>query len=75
MAAFEETMVKIHSKLDKNVALKVYEGHFATTRSHITKYIDLTTLKARRSEAMAAASILAYNYVNTTILYTIVCMD
>lgn len=75
MAAFEETMVKIQSKLDPNVALKVYEGHFATTHSHITKYIDLTTLKARRSEAMAAANILADKYVNTTIVDTIVCMD
>lgn len=75
MAAFEKTMVKIQSKLDPNVNLKVYEGHFATTHSHITKYIDLTTLKARRSEAMAAANLLADRYVNTTIVDTIVCMD
>lgn len=75
MAAFEETMVKIQSKLDPNVKLKVYEGHFATTHSHITRYIDLTTLKARRSEAMAAANLLADRYVNTTVVDTIVCMD
>ena len=62
MAAFEKTMMKIHSKLDQKVHLKVYDGHFATTQSHITKYIDLTTVKARRSEAMAAAHILADKY-------------
>ena len=30
MAAFENTMKKYPSKLDPNVILKVYEGHFAT---------------------------------------------
>ncbi len=75
MAAFEKTMEKVYSKVDKNVALKIFHGHFATPHSHITKYIDLTTLKARRSEAMAAASILADKYVHTTIVDTIVCMD
>lgn len=75
MAAFEETMVKYPSKLDPNVVLKVYEGHFATVHSHITKYIDFATLKARRSEAMAVANILADKYVNTTIVDTILCME
>ena len=75
MAAFEETMVKYPSKLDPNVILKVYEGHFATVHSHITKYIDFSTIKARRSEAMAAANILGDKYVNTTIVDTILCME
>lgn len=75
MAAFEKTMTKIHSKLDQKVHLKVYDGHFATTHSHITKYIDLTTVKARRSEAMAAAHILADKYVNSTVVDTILCME
>ena len=75
MAAFEETMVKSPSKLDPNVILKVYEGHFATVHSHITKYIDFSTIKARRSEAMAAANILGDKYVNTTIVDTILCME
>lgn len=75
MAAFEKTMMKIHSKLDQKVHLKVYDGHFATTHSHITKYIDLTTVKARRSEAMAAAHILADKYVNSTVVDTILCME
>ena len=75
MAAFEQTMTKIHSKLDPKVHLKVYEGHFATTHSHITKYIDLTTVKARRNEAMGAANILADKYMNSTIVDTILCME
>ena len=75
MAAFENTLKKYPSKLDPNVILKVYEGHFATVHSHITKYFDFSTIKARRSEAMAAANILADKYVNTTIVDTILCME
>ena len=75
MAAFESTLKKYPSKLDPNVVLKVYEGHFATVHSHITKYFDFSTIKARRSEAMAAANILADKYVNTTIVDTILCME
>ena len=75
MAGFENTMKKYPSKLDPNVILKVYEGHFATVHSHITKYIDFATIKARRSEAMAAANILGDKYVNTTIVDTILCME
>ena len=75
MAGFENTMKKYPSKLDPNVVLKVYEGHFATVHSHITKYFDFSTIKARRSEAMAAANILADKYVNTTIVDTILCME
>ena len=75
MAAFEQTLKKYTSKLDPNVVLKVYEGHFATVHSHITKYFDFSTIKARRSEAMAAANILADKYVNTTIVDTLLCME
>lgn len=75
MAGFETTLKKYPSKLDSNVVLKIYEGHFATVHSHITKYFDFSTIKARRSEAMAAANILADKYVNTTIVDTILCME
>ena len=69
MAGFETTLKKYPSKLDSNVVLKVYEGHFATVHSHITKYFDFSTIKARRSEAMAAANILADKYVRGQDLY------
>ncbi len=75
MAGFENTLKKYPSKLDPNAVLKVYEGHFATVHSHITKYIDFATIKSRRSEAMAAANILGDKYVNTTIVDTILCME
>lgn len=50
-------------------------GHFATNHSHITHYIDLTTLKSRQSMARAAAKSIASEYVGSTVVDTIICMD
>lgn len=69
------TTVKIPSKSDPDVFLRVISGHFATNHSHINKYIDMTTLKARKREAQGAAKILASNYSMSTIVDTIICMD
>ena len=49
----ESRMEKIWAKQDNRIALKVYKGHFATPSSHISHYFDMTTLKARASEALA----------------------
>ncbi|MGI6118100.1 MAG: hypothetical protein ACOYBC_06875 [Bilifractor sp.] len=43
--------IKVPSKKDPNVTLKVIHGHFATPHSHITCYMDVTTMKSRISEA------------------------
>jgi orotate phosphoribosyltransferase len=51
------------------------QGHFATTHSHITHYIDMTTLKARQSMARSAASSIAHEYMASTIVDTIICLD
>lgn len=66
---------KINSPYNNLIKLKVSQGHFATTSSHINYYIDLTTLKARASEAKAVAVSLSHQYIATTIVDTIVCMD
>jgi len=71
----ESRMYKIYSPYDRNVVLKVYEGHFATPHSHITHYFDMSTLRTRASEAKAVARTLAQCYGNTTIVDTIICMD
>ena len=47
----EDRMFKIISPADKKVALKVIPGHFVTSHSHITHYVDMTTLRARQNEA------------------------
>ena len=50
-------------------------GHFATNHSHINYYLDMTTLKARQSEAKEAAKALVGMYVYDTVVDTIVCLD
>lgn len=67
--------IKLPSRADHDVFLRVIPGHFATNHSHINHYIDMTTLKSRKSEAQGAAKILAQSYSMTTIIDTIICMD
>ena len=59
----------------KNVFLRVCQGHFATSHSHINYYIDVTTQKTRLSEASALAKELVSYYTNNTIIDTILCLD
>lgn len=66
---------KIPAKMNPNVNLKLYHGHFVTPHSHINCYIDITTMKTRCSEAHGAASILAMHYSVNTPVDTIVCLD
>lgn len=71
----ETKMQKIFAKADNRICLKVYNGHFVTPHSHITCYLDMTTLKARASDASAIAETLAQRYSMNTIVDTIVCLD
>lgn len=71
----ESRAIKIYAPMNKKIALKVLPGHFATSNSHINLYIDLTTMKTRQSEAMEAAKDMAKQYVVSTLVDTIVCLD
>jgi orotate phosphoribosyltransferase len=71
----ETRAIKIFAPMNKKIALKVIPGHFATSNSHINQYIDLTTMKTRQSEAAEAARVLAKQYMLTTLVDTIVCLD
>ena len=71
-----QTYTKMRSRKFPEVIMKVIPGHFVTPNSHINYYIDMTTMKTRQNEAMAAAKAMASTYSNnTTIVDTIVCMD
>lgn len=72
---FEHEPIKIQSSYNNIVTMNVIPGHFATNHSHITHYIDLTTLKSRQSMARAAAKSIASEYVGSTVVDTIICMD
>lgn len=67
--------IKLISSYNNLLYIRVMNGHFATNHSHINQYIDMTTLKVRGHMAMAAAKSMATEYVATTIVDTIVCMD
>lgn len=71
----ETKMFKIYARCDDRIQLKIYPGHFATPQSHITHYLDMTTMKARCSEAQRIAAALAPNYETSIPIDTIVCMD
>ena len=71
----ESRAIKISSKVDNNAIIRVIPGHFATNHSHINYYVDMTIMKSRKSEAEAAASVLAKEYSNNTYIDTIICMD
>lgn len=72
---FEEKVIKIQAKMDPEITLKVIPGHFATTQSHITHYLDMTTMKTRCKEAQRIAEALAARYEISIPVDTIVCMD
>ena len=65
---------KISTK-QRNLFLRVTPGHFATSHSHINYYIDVSTQKARFSEATAVAQELVSYYNSTTIVDTVLCLD
>ena len=71
----ESRMIKIFAQYDDKIQLKLYPGHFATPQSHITHYLDMTTMKSRCSEAQRIAKALAVNYETSIPIDTIVCMD
>ena len=70
-----EKMTKIYAKGNKNIILRVTPGHFVTPQSHITHYLDMTTMRSRVSEAQAVAKELANKYQVSTPVDTIVYMD
>lgn len=70
-----ESMRKIYSDKDEHIQLKILPGHFATTQSHVTHYLDMTTNKARCSEAQRIADVLASTYGSSTPIDSIVCLD
>lgn len=72
---FENEAIKVHSNYNNTITIDVFPGHFATNHSHITHYIDMTTLKTRQSKARAAAKSIASEYVGSTVVDTIICMD
>ncbi|MBE6713697.1 MAG: orotate phosphoribosyltransferase [Ruminococcaceae bacterium] len=67
-------MVKLPTTKE-GLYLRVAQGHFATSHSHMNYFIDITMQKTRLSEAKAVAKALCDEYRTNTIVDTIVCLD
>lgn len=72
----QNKIVKFSCSKDANINLKVIEGHFATPYSHISHYLDMTSMKTRQNEAERIAVVMKdyYNSMDKPI-DTIICMD
>ena len=65
----------IRSKKNSKARIKIMEGHFATSHSHISTYIDMSTVKSRHNNARETAKVLAAEYLHNTPVDTIVCLE
>lgn len=71
----EERLRDLRSKRNPKARIKVMEGHFATSHSHLDTYIDMSTVKYRHNNARETAKVLADKYVSNTSIDTIVCTE
>ena len=57
------------------VSLKAVPGHFATNRSHVNFYIDMTDIKSNQRVAEEIAKMLVPQYSSSTEIRAILCLD
>ena len=71
----ETRLQETRSRFNKNIKISYIHGHFATNHSHVNYYVDLTSIKCRHKMAKAAAEELAKNYLTTTPIDTVICLE
>ena len=69
-----ENMDTIRSSVNHHIKIGVLAGHFATNHSHVSHYIDMTTIKTKCNVARDVAHELASKYYDTDI-DTIICLE
>lgn len=65
----------LRSKKNPKARIKIMKGHFATSHSHINTYIDMSTVKVRHNNGRETAKVLAAEYLDNTMVDTIVCLE
>lgn len=65
----------LRSERNPKARIKIMQGHFARSHSHVNTYIDLSTIKCRCNNAREAARVLAEPYLSSTEIDSIVCLD
>ena len=63
--------------LEKNplIAMKAIPGHFTTSNSHVSHFLDLNDMRSNAIIARDVAEELAVPYLSGTLIETIVCME
>jgi len=57
------------------ISMKVIPGHFTTSNSHVSHYLDVSSLKSNAQVARDVARVLANPYLSSTLVDTIVCIE
>ncbi|MEF9915793.1 MAG: orotate phosphoribosyltransferase [Lachnospiraceae bacterium] len=65
----------LRSAKNPKARIKILQGHFATSNSHINTYIDMSTIKTRHNNARETAKVLGDAYLMTSPVDSIVCLD
>lgn len=55
--------IKIRSKYNPHLELKVIPGHFSSDRFHVNYYIEMSSLKMRQTDAKMIAHVMADRYI------------
>jgi orotate phosphoribosyltransferase len=71
----DERLRDLRSKKNPKARIKILQGHFATNNSHINTYIDMSTVKVRHNNCRETARTIADQYLYTTMVDTIVCLE
>lgn len=71
----DERLTDLRSTKNPKARIKILKGHFATGNSHINTYIDISTVKSRHNNCRETAKELAREYMYTTSVDTIVCLE
>lgn len=71
----DERLEDLRSIKNPKARIKIMKGHFATSHSHINTYIDMSTIKVRHNNCRETAKVLASEYITSTAVDTIVCLE
>ncbi len=71
----EHRKFTITSSKNKLITLDVIPGHFTTSNSHLTHYLDMSRLKFNAITARDIAREMATAYLSNSLVDTIICME
>jgi orotate phosphoribosyltransferase len=71
----ERNAYTLSCEKNPHITLRVIPGHFTTSNSHLSHFIDVSGLKSNVSMAREVAKELSQAYLSTARIDTIVCME